>query len=100
MKKPIFFSLAFVAILAPNVALSQTPLLDITEVEALNMSDKEAKIVNSLICKYEDSSKENLIEELSNVDNTISDAKKEDLANAVLLAEKMPEALENTICRP
>ena len=92
MKKIISFGIVSLAVLFPNIALSQEFLSD--------YSDSESDLIVSLICKDKGFSREEMLEKLdAEADDSISDERLEEMTNVAMSGKQMPRPEKNKLCR-
>ncbi|MEM9272983.1 MAG: hypothetical protein AAGA80_08485 [Cyanobacteria bacterium P01_F01_bin.143] len=92
MKKIISFTVISLAILTPNIALSQGFLSD--------YSEDESELIVSLICKDKGFSREEILEKMdAEAGDSISDERLEEMTNVAMSGKQMPRPEKRKLCR-
>ena len=89
MKKLISFSLASLAIFAPNVALSQPGFA--------SFSEDEADVILSFVCDDDNFTRAEIIEELKDEDD-IAANRRVDVASAAMSGAQIPAEAKAAMC--
>ncbi|MGK7894196.1 MAG: hypothetical protein AB4372_11355 [Xenococcus sp. (in: cyanobacteria)] len=90
MKKLISFSFASLVILIPNIALSQPPSQNITQAEK--------EIIRSFVCSNEDYTRGEVISAINSSNLSVSNSKRNEMADAIMNAQQLPDEAKNAIC--
>ena len=91
MKKIILVTVTFLAIFAPNVALSQPP--------SQNLTDEEKSLIRSYVCTEEDYTRGEVISTINSSDPSISNARRNMLADAIMAGQQISENNKASICK-
>jgi len=90
MKKIIYLSIASLAVFVPNIALSQPPGEEISEAEK--------KIIRSFICSNEDYTRGEVISAINDSNLSVSNEKRNTLANSIMNGQQVPEENKAALC--
>ncbi|ELS02542.1 hypothetical protein Xen7305DRAFT_00022560 [Xenococcus sp. PCC 7305] len=90
MKKLISLSIISLAVFIPNIALSSPP--------AQEMSSEEKAIIRQFVCSNEDYTRGDVISAINSSNLSISNSQRNELADAVMNGQQMPEENKALIC--
>ena len=91
MQKLIFFSLASLIIITPNIAFSQS--------ETIEISEQEYHLTLAVACKYKLSSKSKILRYLKKEANfEISNKRLKEIANEMWNEGELPPEIRSSIC--
>ena len=90
MKKLISFSIVSLAILIPKIALAQPT--------SQNLTPTEKELIRSFVCSNEDYTRGDVISTINSSNLTVSNARRNDIADAIMNGQQMPKENRALIC--